>query len=410
MPHSSGGGSHHGGSHHHSSSHGGSHGGSYHHSSSRNITSRTYISRNSFFNSQRYMYQRHGKTEYFYANRNFKPITFSSFFSSMFVCLLIIVSCILPFMPQLLNGQVHSPKYRKEYSNHQIVISDEADVLKNEKQLMKSLEEFQNITGITPAVITISNSVWGNYPQDELDGFDSFLEKYAYKRYVEEFDDEMHWLIVYSEPETDNDTAFKDWSWEGVIGDDTTNILVEKTIDKFNTRLQANLMESTDDVAISISDAFDLINKTVVKDSYTKFFTSTVLPYGILGGIVLLVIYNGLGLNRLKYRKAVPCEDNGTERFRSINNMNHSVADINGMPQAELFSLAEDRLEQSGTQQYSMDSIYSNSENQMNYQQNSAQRISRYRLCSACGTSYTSLRSSCPNCGCTESIPDDYRM
>ncbi len=313
-------------------------------------------------------------------------------------------------MPQLLNGQVHSPKYRKEYSNHQIVISDEADVLKNEKQLMKSLEEFQNITGITPAVITISNSVWGNYPQNELNGFRSFLEKYAYKRYVEEFDDEMHWLIVYSEPETDNDTAFKDWSWEGMVGNDTTNILVEKTIDKFNTRLQSNLMESTDDVALSISDAFDLITPTVIKEGYSEFFKSTVIPNVIFLSIALFIMYIVLGLNKLKYRKAVPCEDNGTERFHSINNMNHSVADINGMPQAELFSLAADRLEQSGTQQYSMDSIYSNSENQMNYQQNSAQRISRYRLCSACGTSYTSLRSSCPNCGCTESIPDDYRM
>lgn len=405
MPHSSGGGSHSGGSHS-----GGSHGGSSHHSSRRNIKSRSYMSDTSFFNSQRYMYQRRGKTKYFYANKNFKPIVFSDFIPGLIWSLIFFGPALYIIISSFVTGQVHSPRYRKEYSNHEIVITDEADVLKNEDQLMKSLEDFQNTTGITPAVITISNSVWGNYPQNELNGFRSFLEKYAFERYTEEFDDEMHWLIVYSEPETDDDTTFKDWYWEGMVGDDTANILVEKTIDKFNTRLQSNLMESTDDVALSISDAFDLITPTVIKEGYSEFFKSTVIPNVIFLSIALFIMYIVLGLNKLKYRKAVPCEDNGTERFQSINNMNHSVADINGMPQAELFSLAADRLEQSGTQQYSMDSIYSNSDNQMNYQQNSSQRISRYRLCSACGTSYTSLRSSCPNCGCTESIPDDYRM
>ena len=38
-------------------------------------------------------------------------------------------------------------------------------------------------------------------------------ESYAYDEYLDLFDDEMHWLIVFS---TDGDEEWEDWYWEGM--------------------------------------------------------------------------------------------------------------------------------------------------------------------------------------------------
>ena len=75
--------------------------------------------------------------------------------------------------------------------DHTIIIKDEANVINDEAALKKELERFRDKTGVTPSVVTVHNETWANYGR---------LEEYAYDRYLREFDDEMHWLIVYSEP------------------------------------------------------------------------------------------------------------------------------------------------------------------------------------------------------------------
>ena len=83
------------------------------------------------------------------------------------------------------------------------------------------------------------------------------LEKYAYSLYVNKFSDEQHFLIVYSKPDDADTSDFVDWSWEGMQGDDTDNILTEVAMDIFNDDLEKYLtMDSvtTDNAFIKTFD------------------------------------------------------------------------------------------------------------------------------------------------------------
>ena len=75
--------------------------------------------------------------------------------------------------------------------------------------------------------------------------------------YVTEFDDEEHWLVVYSEP-TSPDPDFNDWYWEGMQGDDTDNIITVDVADDFKDLMQKYLTaNSRYDVSSAIAAAFD---------------------------------------------------------------------------------------------------------------------------------------------------------
>lgn len=82
-----------------------------------------------------------------------------------------------------------------------ILIADILDVMTEteEAELSAKVKEFQDVTGVTPAVLTVANDEWKPYYES--------LENYAYDYYVNAFSDEKHWLIVYS---TDSGTKFED--------------------------------------------------------------------------------------------------------------------------------------------------------------------------------------------------------
>ena len=119
MPHSSGGGSHGGGSH-------GGHGGS--HSSS----SRTRTSSRPFHNSRRYVYYHRNQPRYFYAGSDFKP-GFS--FATVFAILIY-----LPFLWVSISGIIKAVPHIPKYSDHTIIIKDEADAIDDESEVMKELK------------------------------------------------------------------------------------------------------------------------------------------------------------------------------------------------------------------------------------------------------------------------------
>ncbi len=241
MPHSSGGGSHGGGSHH-SSSHS-SHGGSG--SSSR--TSKTY-----FHGAKRYSYyNRHGVQEYVYSNRDLtkgpsKARYLILLFYIPFICAIV----------TLFVQAVAKPKPLKMDYNHQIVIEDHLGVL-DEKALMNSLTPFQEKTGITPSVITVYDEEWKeNYYS---------LEDYAFSLYVNHFQDEKHWLIVYSETMY-KDESFNAWSYEGMQGDDTDPLITQSIADKFTDTLTENLYaENYNDVTQAIGKSFEEINEVIME-------------------------------------------------------------------------------------------------------------------------------------------------
>ena len=121
-------------------------------------------------------------------------------------------------------------KYNK---NPKFIVEDNIGVIEDKKQLKKSMEDFYDTTGIIPAVITVSNEDWN-------EDYTS-LENYAYDLYLNRFDDEVHWLIVYSESIKDN--GFNDWYWEGMQGNDTDPVLTERRANDFTVALHEKLLQ-----------------------------------------------------------------------------------------------------------------------------------------------------------------------
>lgn len=277
MPHSSGGGSHGGGGHS-----GGSHGGGSRGSSRPSISSSPYPG------ARRYRYYRHGRYHYFYTSRSgriFHPAR------------LLIGLIYLPFLIPMGLGLASTFKSHMVVDRN-IIIKDEANVLTDEAALNQSLSRFLDKTRITPAVITVNNDEWqGSY---------SDLEQYAYDRYLSEFDDENHWLIIYSQPEIHN-SDFIEWYWEGMQGDNTDPVLTTTVTGKFNTDFQQRL-EQNGDVSESLAASFDIATGAAKQQGPLPPF-STVAPF--LGALAFLCFhgYFMIGLNELKYLKAEPDPD-----------------------------------------------------------------------------------------------------
>lgn len=243
MPHGSGGGSHSGGSHHssHHSSHSGGHGGS-----SRGPR----MSRRPFPNARRFRYyDNRGMAHYIYSDTTPRPQSPASVIVSIIFLIPFLVVGI--FLFSSIFREFTPPKpLTQNYVFNGVYIEDNAHVLDDNilsddmTQLNASLSAFKEKTGIAPYIITVYDSDWkGNYKS---------LESYAYSLYVNRFSDERHFVIVYSEPENAAELEFVDWSWEGMQGDDTDDIITESHFSIFQSDLQRYL--TMDDV--SVTEAF----------------------------------------------------------------------------------------------------------------------------------------------------------
>lgn len=211
MPHSSGGGSHSGGSH--------SGSGFSSSSSSSGGSSAKHIKHTSFPGARRYVYYENYHPVYVYADYDIRKGTASgkvwSIIGSAVSLLFGIMLIALCYdKPQKMDT---SPSYHCE-------IKDTAGVIDDMDKVQNAIVDFYDETGIPVEIMTVNNEDWqGSY---------SKLEEFAYDMYVTEFDDEEHWLVVYSEP-TSPDPDFNDWYWEGMQGDDTDNIITVDVADDF---------------------------------------------------------------------------------------------------------------------------------------------------------------------------------
>ena len=191
--------------------------------------------------------------------------------------------------------------YKYKDKAPEFVIEDNLGVFKNKSDLRKSMKNFYEVTGVVPAVITVSNDEW---TEDY-----SSLEAYAYDVYVNRFPDEVHWLFVYSEAIKDN--GFNDWYWEGMQGDNTDPVLITERVDAFTESLQTRLLQRS---KYSVDDAF-----AVTFDEYAPIMMKMTMDKGdfYLGLIVFIIMSFALGMTILtswpkkvpeNYRNAVPCE------------------------------------------------------------------------------------------------------
>lgn len=219
MPHSSGGGSHSGGSH--------SGSGFSSSSSSSGGSSAKHIKHTSFPGARRYVYYENYRPVYVYADYDIRKGTASGkFFSILGSAVSLLFGIMLLAMcydkPQKMDT---SPSYHCE-------IKDTAGVIDDMDKVQNAIVDFYDETGIPVEIMTVNNEDWqGSYSE---------LEYFAYDMYVTEFDDEEHWLVVYSEPASP-DPDFNDWYWEGMQGDDTDNIITVDVADDFKDHMQKYL-------------------------------------------------------------------------------------------------------------------------------------------------------------------------
>ncbi len=138
-----------------------------------------------------------------------------------------------------------------EADDGDVYIVDNIGVIDNEDSLNEVMQEFEDITGIYPCVMTVYDSDW-NQDYDEL-------WQYAYDLYINTFSDELHFLIVYSKPENAAELDFVNWAWEGIQGDETDPILTEHNVGIFNDALQTDLLRDNVSVGEAFENAFEKI-------------------------------------------------------------------------------------------------------------------------------------------------------
>ncbi len=298
MPHSSGGGSHSGGSHS-SSSHSHSSGGGSHSSGPRIVRSNK-----PFSGSHRYVYYRHHRPHYYYSNET-KSSSDGSMGLLNYLMTVGILSIFIIIGAAFLTSVISISRPVAMPSDNEVRIEDRLDILSDsdESALRVALESFRDETGVVPAVITDSNDAWSSYYTD--------LENYAYDLYVNNFEDEKHWLIVYT---SDLSSEFEDWHFEGMIGNDVSSAISSSAEDEFTTVTHESLLARTKySVAEAIAHGFDSTLEYISKPHIEWIPLIFIAVWTGIPTLMLLAATRDFIKERNVYSKGVRCPDNPIE-------------------------------------------------------------------------------------------------
>lgn len=278
MPHSGGGGSSGGGSH----GGGGSSGGS----SAR-------ISDDYFPGSRRYCRHYHDgrPDEYFYSDSTPRKTGLTT----IIIGLLFFGLCFSIFLPSITKNIPR--KLKENYTRPNTRIMDNIGIIDNDAEVEKVFEEFNDLTGICPVVYTM-------YIEDYRGSFSS-LENFAYHKYLDEFDDERHFLFVYAIPKDQaaeyisGELERPDFEWESMIGDDTDALYQEG---HFVNDVQSGLSQGQNPgkvFANAVKNMHDR-DKTLLSKNY--LLSGKMIPIYVIAGIFILVII-GMGKSVFKERQ-----------------------------------------------------------------------------------------------------------
>ena len=263
MPHSSGGGS----------SHGGSHG-----SSRSNKPANMRYGNRYYSGANRYVYYRNNAPYYYYSE---KPYTLQTAKAERIRSIISSIISAIIGIYFAFTGFLSLPQKVKLDYNTEIIINDSAHLLTgtDERDMEDAFLAFQNKTGVTPSFFTITDA--------ELKHSGSSLHNYAYKLYVNTFEDEKHWLVVYCSNNEDHS-----WSWEGMIGDNCDSIITADMENDFTDRLQKNLLSNSKNLSAAVIDAFE---KTGSKTGgFPREKITTLLFCFVGGGLLIFTAVKGV--------------------------------------------------------------------------------------------------------------------
>ncbi len=198
----------------------------------------------------------------------------------------------------------HNPKKLATDYVANIKIEDRIDTLTAEEEatVQATFQEFYNVTGIAPYLVTMENDAWkASYAS---------LQDYAYRYYVGEFgNDESHWLIAYS---GDAGLPRVNWRFEGMQGNNTDNILTTRVTDRFNEAMYKGLSDSAYTVSRAVDEAFKGILPGIMDSSF--YVPTPVLIFVIAWAAISsgALIYNVIQGSRAKYMKNAVKAPEGT--------------------------------------------------------------------------------------------------
>ena len=260
MPHSGGGGSSGGGFHS-----GGSSGSSNH------------ISSHYFPGARRYRkYYSDGRPdEYVYANSKPAKTSLASLIIISVMGLIFVLAAgfaVFSDRPRFI-----VPKYSDDPAIH-----DPLGAIEDREELLELMKTYNKTTGICPVIYTVFDEEWNR-------DFEN-LEKYAYDKYVSNFKDEQHYLLVYSVPveasEVGPDGTLKSsvFKWESMLGDETDLILTESVSNKIGKTIQRDLEAGKgpgrafiSGFKVAITSAENKLNPTPAKAVFNLISSSTPL-------------------------------------------------------------------------------------------------------------------------------------
>ena len=210
---------------------GGSSGGGFHSGSSG---SSNHVSSHYFPGARRYRkYYTDGRPdEYVYANSKPSKTSLSSLIVITVMGLIFILAAgfaVYSDKPRFL-----VPKYSDDPAIHDLI-----GAIEDRKELLELMKTYNKATGICPVIYTVFDEEWNRDYEN--------LEKYAYDKYVSNFSDEQHYLIVYSVPVKaaevgpDGILTSSEFKWESMLGDETDLILTESVSNKIGKAIQNDL-------------------------------------------------------------------------------------------------------------------------------------------------------------------------
>ena len=208
--------------------HSGGGGGGGHSSSSGSSHHHTYSS-HSFPDSRRYSYtDAKGEKQYIYCSHHpadIPPLPWLIYL----VCLVMMIGTLYTLWKE---AEFRPQHLENPFS--EIYIDDRQNVIKDKEVLKQKLTAFYEKTGVTPAVETVNEEQWREtHPS---------LMSYAMDEYYRLFEDENHWLIVYSRGrDSAGNLTSVIWSFEGIIGDDTEDSISDWMCSVFTTQTYRNL-------------------------------------------------------------------------------------------------------------------------------------------------------------------------
>ena len=217
--------------------------------------------------ANRYVYYRNGVPQYYYSERPYTVQTARR--EKIRQIFWNIISAVIGVLFAFSGIKSFPQKVALDYDT-EIIIQDTARLLSEseEEEMKNAFLSFQDKTGVTPAFYTINNK--------DLEKQGGDLYNYAYRLYINTFDDEKHWLVVYS---THNNKA--NWEWEGIIGDDCESIISADLENEFTKKLQSNLENNSGTLSASVINAFETIGSKTGKIPFSNIIW---LVIGILIG------------------------------------------------------------------------------------------------------------------------------